>query len=51
MCLLPLFAVYLLFYSFETYNSVKYMTCIFVVSTLILCGVFYVGSKIPFCVE
>lgn len=29
----------------------RFMTCIFVVSTLILCAVFYVGNKIPFCVE
>jgi len=27
----------------------KYITCVFVVSALVLCGVFYVGTRIPFC--
>ena len=31
--------------------SNKYLTVLFAVSTLILCGVFYVGNRIPFCVE
>ena len=32
-------------------SATKYITYIFIVSTLMLCGIFYVGNKIPFCVE
>lgn len=31
-------------------KTAKYATAIFIVSSLILCGVYYVGTKIPFCV-
>lgn len=31
-------------------STIKYTTFIFIASTLILCGVFYIGNKIPFCV-
>ena len=31
-------------------STAKYMTWIFILSTVILCAVFYVANKIPFCV-
>lgn len=34
----------------KTKATRKYMTWIFIISTLILAGVFYVGYRIPYCV-
>ncbi len=52
VCAYCLFAFFISLVLWEKNKAAgKHVTCIFLVSVAILAGVYYVGTRIPFCVE